>query len=188
MNASTDVIDVAVAVVGVVAESTNPNPDCRLPQARQFPAEPVTARSDQAEMLTGLSGLYDKLVSDVAARVIALQDTEVQIAQAVTRYLRSNTELENWVTQIMSDQMDDTVKGAMDKMERDFEERIEDKVDEAFGDLDIESHVKDAIDAFDWENAIDIDTRVQAAVDEIQIGDKVASMLDGMTVQLHCRN
>jgi hypothetical protein len=89
-------------------------------------ATPST-RIDQADMLSIIGGLYDKLVSDVADRVQAtlIDNITVQLEHAMDTWAMTSGTLEDKITEgvqsFVDNQLDvdDVVRGALDNLDLD---------------------------------------------------------------------
>lgn len=105
--------------------------------------------TDQAAMLGMLGGLYDKLVADVAARVVATMaekpvfvcDTEMRAVASAVFDEKIDGALENYDC---SDAIDEALK------DHDIDAKVEDAVEE----IDFDSKVEEALDNFDWEDRL----------------------------------
>ena len=104
---------------------------------------------DQALMLSTLVGLYDKLVKDVAAQVVAtMAEKPVFVCDAEMRAIAVAVFEEKIDGALENYDCSDAVDAAIDALD------ISSKVEEAVDDLDISSKVEEAIEDIDWDEKI----------------------------------
>ena len=97
---------------------------------------------DQAQLLTLIGSLYDKLVDDVAQRVIDRTRTALEndsaimsaVEAAIVHYMETRFDIDNYVD------IDDKVGEAINDWD------ISDKISEEFENLDISDKVQDALE------------------------------------------
>ncbi len=103
-----------------------------------------SAHMDQADMLSLIGGLYDKLVNDVAARVLAQLDNSIatHVEHAMDTWAMTSGTLE--------DKINDGVQAFVDNQ------------------LDLDDAVRDAL------NKLDLDDMVMTAVQELEFNVRVS--------------
>jgi glutamine synthetase type III len=103
-----------------------------------------SAHMDQADMLSLIGGLYDKLVNDVAARVISKLDASIatHVEHAMDTWAMTSGTLEDKIT-----------------------EGVQSFVD---NQLDLDDAVRDAL------NNLDLDDMVMTAVQELEFNVRVS--------------
>ena len=100
-------------------------------------------------MLSTLGGLYEKLVADVAAQVVAtMAGKAVIVTNAEMRAIAGAVFEEKIDGALENYDCSDAVDAAIDALD------ISSKVEEAVDDLDISSKVEEAIEDIDWDEKI----------------------------------
>lgn len=95
---------------------------------------------DQAQMLSILGGVYDKLVSDVADAVISKMKAETQAVLALdAEALRSS------LIELLNDD-DQTREAVCNASVVYIDDQIEQKVEDAMNDFDFDSKIDDVVD------------------------------------------
>ncbi len=95
---------------------------------------------DQAQMLSILGGVYDKLVSDVADAVISKMKAETQAVLALDpETLRSS------LIELLNDD-DQTREAVCNASVLYIDDQIEQKVEDAMNDFDFDSKIDDVVD------------------------------------------
>ncbi len=95
---------------------------------------------DQAQMLSILGGVYDKLVSDVADAVISKMKAETQAVLALDpETLRSS------LIELLNDD-DQTREAVCNASVVYIDDQIEQKVEDAMNDFDFDSKIDDVVD------------------------------------------
>ena len=108
---------------------------------------------DQAGMLTMLSGLYDKLVKDVAAQVVAtMADRPVFVEDAEMRAIAVAVFEELIEPALEQYDPSEVVRQAIDDL--DIESDIDDKVEAALEGIDLEDKVKAAVQELRFEVSV----------------------------------
>jgi len=115
---------------------------------------------DQELMLSTLGGLYDKLVKEVTAQVVA--------AMAEKPLFVCDAEMRAIAVAVFEERID----GALENYD------CSDAIDEALKDIDFDSKVEDAVEG------IDFDSKVEDAVEGIDWEDKVKGVLKNLRVEL----
>ena len=120
---------------------------------------------DQAELLAVISGMYDKLVTDVAERVLVKLDAVIG-----QRFSDARAELEETI-------------GARTALKL---EEIEDCIATwAQDNLDVEGEVQRYVDNyFDINDHVDLGEKISEALDEINWKERINETLSGATVRL----
>jgi hypothetical protein len=120
---------------------------------------------DQAELLAVISGMYDKLVTDVAERVLVKIDAVIG-----QRFSDARAELEATVAARTTLNLND----------------IEDCITTwAQDNLDVEGDVQRYVDNyFDINDHLDIGEKISEALDEIDWKEKINETLSGATIRL----
>jgi hypothetical protein len=104
---------------------------------------------DQALIQGTFAGLYEKLVADVAARVVAtMAEKPVFVCDAEMRAIAVAVFEERIDGALGNYDCSDAVDAAIDALD------IISKVQEAVDDLDISSKVEEAIEDIDWDEKI----------------------------------
>lgn len=105
-------------------------------------------------MLTLLSGMYDKLVKDVAAQVVAtMTERPVVVDDAEMRAIAVAVFDEMIEPALEQYDPSDVVDQAIDNLglESDIDDKIEERLEAALEDLDIEDKVKAAVQELRFE-------------------------------------
>jgi hypothetical protein len=120
---------------------------------------------DQAELLAVISGMYDKLVTDVAERVLVKIDAVIG-----QRFSDARAELEETIAARTSLKL----------------EEIEDCIATwAQDNLDVEGDVQRYVDNyFDIDDHVDFADKVNDALNDIDWKQKVNEVLDGATIRI----
>ena len=120
---------------------------------------------DQAELLAVISGMYDKLVTDVAERVLVKIDAVIG-----QRFSDARAELEETI-------------GARTALKL---EEIEDCIATwAQDNIDVEGEVQRYVDNyFDINDHVDLGEKISEALDEIDWKEKINETLSGATIRL----
>ncbi len=126
---------------------------------------------DQALMLSTLGGLYDKLVKDVAAQVVATMAEKPVFVCDVRQQVVQKT---NWpeMRAIAVDVFEEKIDGALENYD------CSDAVDAAIDALDISSKVEEAVDD------LDISSKVEEAIEDIDLDEKIKEAFCGLRVEL----
>ena len=126
---------------------------------------------DQALMLSTLGGLYDKLVKDVAAQVVATMAEKPVFVCDVRQQVVQKT---NWpeMRAIAVEVFEEKIDGALENYD------CSDAVDAAIDALDISSKVEEAVDD------LDISSTVDAAIEDIDWDEKIKEAFCGLRVEL----
>jgi len=91
---------------------------------------------DQALIQGTFAGLYEKLVADVAARVVAMMaEKPVFVCDAEMRAIAAAV-------------FEEKIDGALENYD------CSDAIDEALKDIDFDSKVEDAVEGIDWEDKV----------------------------------
>ena len=114
---------------------------------------------DQAEMLTLIGGLYDKLVNDVAEKVIAKTGNYV-----------SDTAAER-VSELAAQVFEERIEAALEKFD------ATEVVARAIDAHDFDSKIEAAIDGYDF------DDKVETAIDGYDFDDKMIAVVEGLTLR-----
>jgi hypothetical protein len=127
---------------------------------------------DQALIIPTLAALYEKLVADVAAQVVATMaekpdDPEMRARRIAVRAIA--------VRAIASSVFEEKIGGALENYD------CSDAVDAAVRDFDIEGKVEEAV------SDIDIDSKVEDALDQVDLSDKIKDGLRGLRLELVTR-
>ena len=120
---------------------------------------------DQAELLAVISGMYDKLVTDVAERVLVKLDAVIG-----QRFANARAELEETVA----------ARIAVD------EDALDDRITTwAQDNLDVRGDVERYVDNyFDINDHVDLEEKIIEALDEIDWKEKINETLSGATIRL----
>lgn len=119
---------------------------------------------DQAELLAVISGMYDKLVTDVAERVLVKIDAVIG-----QRFSDARAELEATVA-------------ARTWSSNDIEDCI---TTWAQDNLDVEGDVQRYVDNyFDINDHVDLGEKISEALDEINWKERINETLSGATIRL----
>lgn len=128
---------------------------------------------DQAEMLTLIGGLYDRLVNDVAEKVIA--KTGNYVAEGAAER----------ISELAAQVFEERIEAALEKFD------ATEVVSRAIDAHDFDSKIEAAIDNYDFddkmESAIDnfgLDDKVDAAISAYDFDDKVVAVVEGLTLRL----
>ena len=102
---------------------------------------------DQALMLSTLVGLYDKLVKDVAAQVVATMAEKPVFVCDVRQQVVQKT---NWpeMRAIAVEVFEEKIDGALENYD------CSEAVDAAIENYDIDSKIEEAIEDIDWDEKI----------------------------------
>lgn len=115
---------------------------------------------DQALMLSTLGGLYDKLVKDVAAQVVA--------TMAEKPVFVCDVEMRAIAVEVFEEKID----GALENYD------CSDAVDAAIENYDIDSKIEEAVEG------LDIDSKVEDAIGGIDLDEKIKEAFCGLRVEL----
>ena len=120
---------------------------------------------DQAELLAVISGMYDKLVTDVAERVLVKLDAVIG-----QRFANARAELEETVA----------ARIAVD------EDALDDRITTwAENNLDVRGDVERYVDNyFDINDHVDLEEKISEALDEINWKERINETLSGATIRL----
>ena len=120
---------------------------------------------DQAELLAVISGMYDKLVTDVAERVLVKLDAVIG-----QRFSDARAELEGTISARTALKL----------------EEIEDCITTwAENNLDVEGDVQRYVDNyFDINDHVDLGEKISEALDEINWKERINETLSGATIRL----
>ena len=120
---------------------------------------------DQAELLAVISGMYDKLVTDVAERVLVKIDAVIG-----QRFANARAELEGTISARTALKL----------------EEIEDCITTwAENNLDVEGDVQRYVDNyFDINDHVDLGEKISEALDEINWKERINETLSGATIRL----
>ena len=107
---------------------------------------------DQAELLAVISGMYDKLVTDVAERVLVkidavigqrFSDARAELEATVAARTLSSDDIEDCITTWAENNLD--VESQMDRyMSHHFD----------LDDFDISTRIQDVLDEIDWKDKV----------------------------------
>lgn len=115
---------------------------------------------DQALMLSTLGGLYDKLVKDVAAQVVA--------TMAEKPVFVCDVEMRAIAVAVFEEKID----GALENYD------CSDAVDAAIENYDIDSKIEEAVEG------LDIDSKVEDAIGGIDLDERIKRAFCGLRVEL----
>ena len=120
---------------------------------------------DQAELLAVISGMYDKLVTDVAERVLVKLDAVIG-----QRFANARAELEETIA----------ARIAVD------EDALDDRIATwAQDNLDVRGDVERYVDNyFDINDHVDLEEKISEALDEIDWKEKINETLSGATIRV----
>ena len=120
---------------------------------------------DQAELLAVISGMYDKLVTDVAERVLVKIDAVIG-----QRFANARAELEETIA----------ARIAVD------EDALDDRITTwAENNLDVKGDVELYVDNyFDINDHVDLGEKISEALDEIDWKEKINETLSGATIRV----
>ena len=120
---------------------------------------------DQAELLAVISGMYDKLVTDVAERVLVKIDAVIG-----QRFANARAELEETIA----------ARIAVD------EDALDDRITTwAENNLDVKGDVELYVDNyFDINDHVDLGEKISEALDEINWKERINETLSGATIRL----
>lgn len=114
---------------------------------------------DQAQLLSLIGSLYDKLVADVAARV----QSQVDLSTLTTTWVDARVKVALDDAQVVTDAMTQAI-----------DERIQNWAD---------TYLDDAIEAW-TENNLDLEDAAKEAVGDLDMGDIVRDAVQGLTFEV----
>ena len=126
---------------------------------------------DQALMLSTLGGLYDKLVKDVAAQVVATMAEKPVFVCDVRQQVVQKT---NWpeMRAIAVEVFEEKIDAALENYD------CSEAVDAAIDALGISSKVEEAVEG------LDIDSKVEDAIGGIDLDERIKRAFCGLRVEL----